>query len=226
MKSLGQGRYTACLGIAWLGLAATVSAAAGASSSADATEQVQVDSGSTAKPRRWSTSFVFGSTKFNDSDAHQTLGASLRIRLTSRLSVEPTFAYMTLPDSSFEWTGGRTAATHSDLMVAGRLVYDFRDESRSRVIPYAAGGAGWIQTRNESTTTRMAVEGAIPVFPAPSPSMTRSTRDAADWLWFGGAFGLRILLPKGFFVSPELGLGGSTARDVTGSAVINMGYRF
>ena len=111
-------------------------------------------------------------------------------------------------------------------MVAGHLVYDFRDEATKRVIPYVMGGVGWIQTRDESTYTPMVVESSVPVFPPPSPPQPTTYKDVTNWFWFGGSFGVRVVLPRGFFVSPEICLGGSKYGDLTGSAVIKIGYGF
>jgi hypothetical protein len=131
---------------------------------------------------------------------------------------------MSLP--SFESAVNRTVWKHSDLMVAGHVVYDFRDEAETRFVPYVMGGAGWVQTRNETTSQPIVVESPIPVFPPPPPPQSSTRKTVTNWLWLGSAFGLRIVLPQGVFVSPEVRLGGSLERDLSASAVIKIGYGF
>lgn len=177
------------------------------------------------EPRRWSPSFLLGSTKFNDSESHRTFGATFRVRLTERISFEPELRYMSLP--GHESASGTRTWRHSDLTVAGHVVYDFRDEKDGRIVPYVMGGAGWIQTRNESTWAPMPVESSVPIFPPPPPAPTLArSRTVTNWLWLGSAFGVRFLLPHGFFVSPEVRVGGGTEGDLSASAVVKIGYRF
>jgi hypothetical protein len=169
---------------------------------------------------------LYGATTFYGSDPHQTFGASFRIRLSDRLSVEPELRYMTLPDESYEWRRGRTEYKHSDIMVAALVVYDFRAEAEARVIPYVTGGVGWVQTRDETIVTTLPMVSAIPVVPPPSKdAVSETTRTARDWLWLGGGFGVRILIHGGFFISPEVRVGGSNA-DLSASAIIKVGYGF
>jgi opacity protein-like surface antigen len=180
---------------------------------------------SAQESNRWNPSFVYGATSFVDSEPHRTLGATFRIKLTNRLSVEPEFRYMSLP--SYEWSSSRGSGkrTHSDILVAGHLVYDFRDGATKRVIPYVMGGVGWLQVRNEYRFTPTVVEGAVPVFPTPSPPQPTTNKDTFDAWWFGGTFGVRIMISSGFFVSPEVRLGNAES-NWTASAVIKMGYGF
>jgi hypothetical protein len=210
MKGIAQRKYVGFAVIGLLMLAARVSA--------EETRQ-------TGAARRWNPSFIYGSTRFVDSDPHQTLGVTFRIRLTNRLSFEPEFRYMSLP--SYEWSSRRGSGkrTHSDIMVAGHIVYDFRDGATERVIPYVMGGIGWLQVRNTRTYTPIIVEGAVPVFPTPAPPQTSTNTDTFDALWYGGTFGVRIMIHRGFFISPELRFGGAEG-TVTGSAIIKMGYGF
>lgn len=70
------------------------------------------------------------------------------------------------------------------------------------------------------------VESSIPVFPPQPPQQATTYRDVTNWLWFGGSTGVRVMLPRGFIVSPEIHLGGSKYGDLTASAVIKMGYGF
>jgi hypothetical protein len=172
--------------------------------------------------RRWNASVLFGSTKFRDSEGHQTLGGTLRVQLTDRISVEPEFRYLNLP--RFESSSGEYTWKHSDLAVAGHIVYDLAD--RGRFVPYVTGGAGWIQTRNESSFVPIPVENAVPVFPRAPPLQSTTSTDVTNWLWLGGGFGVRVVLPRGFFVSPEVRLGGGLEGDLSASAVVKMGYAF
>lgn len=132
---------------------------------------------------------------------------------------------MSLPSS--EWTSSRGYVnhTHSDILVAGHVVYDFRDEATKRVVPYVMGGVGWLQVRDERAFTPIVVESSVPVFPTPAPPQPSTTKETDDYLWLGGTFGLRIIIPRGFFVSPEVRLG-YVGRGLTASAVIKMGYGF
>jgi hypothetical protein len=140
--------------------------------------------------------------------------------------VEPELRTMSLPDESYEWRRGRTEHKHSDIMVAAHVVYDLRDEAEARVIPYVTCGGGWVQTRDETTVTTLPMVSAIPIVPAPSPdASSETTRTASDWPWLGGAFGVRILLHGGFFISPEVRVGGSNA-DLSASAIIKAGFGF
>jgi hypothetical protein len=178
------------------------------------------------EPRNWNATFIYGSTVFYGSDPHRTLGASYRMRLSNRLSVEPEFRHMSLPDRSYESSRGRSEYKHSDIMAAVHLVYDFRDEAKARVIPYVSVGAGWVQMRDERTRTKFPMESSIPIFPAPSSAATTETIKTADnWLWIGSAFGVRVLLPGGFFISPEVRVGGGKP-DLSASAVIKAGIGF
>ena len=163
--------------------------------------------------RRFNTSFAVGSTRFNDSDPHQTLGVSFRFRLTERLSVEPEFTYMRVPRRTYTWDGGRSETKHSDLRAVAFLVYDFRAERIARVIPYVSGGAGWLQVRDE---IRMSRRGSVP----------STSKSASDTLWAGAAFGVRILLGRGVFLSPELGFGATKFLELTPSAALRVGYGF
>jgi hypothetical protein len=224
MKAIDRTRYVGFVATVLILLAASVSAEERESDPASGrNEQGQLESGRRVKePRRWNASFVYGTTTFRGSEAHRTLGATFRIRLANRLSVESEFLYLSLPPHEDSAWGLVRRTVHSDLTVAGHVVYDFRDEATSRVVPYVMGGVGWIQTRNESTFTPSVIESSAPVFPEPLPPQSSKT----DWLWFGGAFGLRVVLPRGFFVSPEVRLGGGVHGDATASAVIKMGYGF
>jgi hypothetical protein len=228
MKVIDGRSCLTCLTVVLLCVASTVTAEERDSERANRRhKEAQLESWlQTRKPRRWNVGFVYGSTTFVGSEAHRTVGATFRIRLTNRLSVESELSYLSLPDRSYEWARGRTVSKHSDIVVGGHLIYDFRDEREARVIPYVAGGARWIQTRDESTTTWISVESPIPVFPTPSSPQSRSYKDAINWMCLRGAFGIRILLPEGFFVSPEVNLGGSWYGDLTAGAVIKLGYGF
>jgi hypothetical protein len=178
------------------------------------------------EPRRWNAAFIYGSTVFYGSDAHQTLGVSFRIRLSDRLSVEPEFRYMSLPNESYEWRSGRAEYEHSDIMASAHVVYDLREEAATRFVPYVSGGVGWVQTRDQSTITKMPPQSTILIVPAPSTEVTSETRrTAGGWLWVGGAFGLRFIIHGGFYVSPEVRFGGSNA-DLSASAVIKLGFGF
>jgi hypothetical protein len=229
MVSVDFRRYVKHLTVGSLFFAATVSAEGREAKSLhpprDETRRVQ-SVFREREPRRWNATFLYGATTFYGSDRHQTFGASFRIRLSDRLSVEPEFRYMSLPDESYEWRRGRTEYKHSDIMVAAHIVYDFRDEAGARVVPYVTGGAGWVQTRNETIVTTVPMVSAIPIVPAPSPdAASETTRTASDWLWLGGAFGVRIVVHGGFFISPEVRVGGSNA-DLSASAVIKAGIGF
>jgi hypothetical protein len=133
---------------------------------------------------------------------------------------------MSLPSETYEWRSGRTEYKHSDIITTVHIVYDFRDEAAARFVPYVAGGVGWAQTRDETIITKLPPQSAIPIVPAPSPDATTETmRTADDWLWVGGALGLRIVVHGRFYVSPEVRLGGSGA-DVSASAVVKAGFGF
>jgi hypothetical protein len=172
--------------------------------------------------RRWNASFIYGSTAFYEAESHRTLGVTFRVRLTNRLSVEPEIRYLSVP--SYESTYGKWS--HSDLLVAGHLVYDFRDEAKVRFVPYVTGGAGWIQVRDTSTRYPIQVESRIPVFPTPSPQQSTTMKTVYNRLWLGCAFGIRVDLTYGFFVSPELRVSGHRDGALMASAVIKMGYGF
>jgi hypothetical protein len=204
-----------------LGLAAAASAEERPAPPPRATAQFESTNWS-EEPRRWNASFIFGSTSFYEGESHRTLGATFRVRLTNRLSVEPEVRYLSVP--TYESSHG--VWKHSDLLIAGHVVYDLREDTRARIVPYVAGGAGWIRVRSESTRYPIQVESRIPVFPTPSPARSTTTKTITNRLWVGGAFGVRVNLPHGFFVSPELRVGGHRDGELMASAVIKMGYGF
>ncbi len=212
MKAIDRRKSIGFVAIVLILLATTVSA-----EETESEHQVGV-------AKRWNPSFVYGTTSFIDSDPHRTLGATFRIRLTNRLSVEPEFHTMSLPSREWSSRSGYVNHTHSDSIVAGHLVYDFRDEATKRVIPYVMGGVGWLQVRDEYAFTPIVVESSVPVFPAPSPPQPSTSKDAGNAFWCGSTFGVRIMIRRGFFVSPEVRFG--YAKGLTGSAVIKVGYGF
>jgi len=178
------------------------------------------------EPRLWNPTFVYGAAAFGESDSHRTLGVSVRIRLGDRLNVEPEFRYMSLASRRFESSQYRRERKHSDFLLAGHIVYDFRDEAETRFVPYASFGAGWGRTRNLSSSTELVVDDAVPVFPTPTAPLSSSYRTSEDWFWVGVGVGIRILLPHGFFVSPEVRLGETTRRELVRSAAVKVGYGF
>jgi hypothetical protein len=207
--------------IGWLGLAAAASSEERPAPPPSATEQFE-STNWREEPRRWNASFMFGSTAFYKGEPHRTLGATFRIRLANRVSVEPEVRYLSLPT----YESSRGVWKHSDLLVAGHVVYDLREDTIACFVPYVTGGAGWIQVRRSSTRYQIQVENRIPVFPEPSPQQPMTTKTVTNHLWLGGAFGVRVNLPHGFFVSPELRVSGHRDGSWMASAVIKLGYSF
>jgi len=78
---------------------------------------------------------VLGFSTFIDNDfiEHAVTGASVRLRLTGRWSIEPQFLYM------------RAGAHDQDLYLLGNLVYDL--DTRGRVTPYWIVGGGILWNR-------------------------------------------------------------------------------
>ncbi len=74
-----------------------------------------------------------GYTGFTDESLihHLQTGASARIYVTRRLSVEPEFQYL------------RQSRRHSDVVIVPNVNWDFRE---GRVVPYVTGGAGWVRS--------------------------------------------------------------------------------
>jgi hypothetical protein len=77
-----------------------------------------------------------GYTGFTDEAIinHLQTGASARIYLTRRFSVEPEFQYL------------RGSHGHYDVVVVPNMNWDFRPSGR--VIPYLTGGVGWMHSRD------------------------------------------------------------------------------
>jgi hypothetical protein len=227
MKPIDSKRYLSLAAIGLLWLATNVSAEERGSQPASRSG-TEAQSESSIQARRWNLGLIYGATTFYGSEAHRTLGVTFRIRLTNRLSFAPELRYMDLPVSSFEGSRARIVDKHSDIMVAGHIIYDFRDETKARFVPYVMGSVARIETRNETTYTPIAVPGAVPIFPTPSPSQSTTNKTAASWLWIGGGVGLRIVLARGFFVSPEVsfGRGVASASDLSASAAVKVGYGF
>lgn len=75
-----------------------------------------------------------GLTSFVDESAnnHLQTGGSVRLYLTSRLSLEPEFQYL------------RGSAGHHDVVFLPNVNWDFR--SGKRIVPYATAGVGWMQS--------------------------------------------------------------------------------
>ena len=100
-------RYVKCLAIGSLLFAATASAQEREQEPLFPPQdeaRAQPSSFRAREPRRWNVSFLYGATTFYDSDAHRTFGASFRIRLSDRLSVEPEFRYISTMHGD-EWLG-------------------------------------------------------------------------------------------------------------------------
>ena len=141
------------------------------------------------EPRLWNPAFVYGSTAFDESDAHQTFGMTFRFRLGERLNLEPEFRYMRLPSTQFESSQYRREGSHSDTLLAANLVYDFRNEAETRFVPYMSVGAGWGRTTSSRRVTELAAApDAVPVFPpAPSRSRARFSRPTTGFGWARGS---------------------------------------
>lgn len=74
-----------------------------------------------------------GYTGFADESliGHLQTGASARIYLTRRFSVEPEFQYL------------RQSSNHSDVVIVPNVNWDFRE---GRVVPYVTGGVGLVRS--------------------------------------------------------------------------------
>lgn len=140
---------------------------------------------------------IFGSAVFNEDIEHTIVGASVRVYVTKRLSIEPEYLYL------------RHSDRDQDQLVQPNVAYDFTDPTK-RVVAYGIAGAGVLHHRGRFLGNDF-VTGAPRVF---NTSFTTWTASA------GG--GLKIFLTKRLFVSPEVRVG----RQPTLRGTINVGYVF
>lgn len=140
---------------------------------------------------------IFGSTVFNEDIEHKTVGASVRIYVTKRLSIEPEYLYL------------RHSERDQDQLIQPNVAYDFTDPTK-RIVAYGIAGAGVLHHRGRFSGNDF-VTGAPRVF---NTSFTTWTASA------GG--GLKIFLTNKLFISPEVRVG----RQPTLRATINVGYVF
>jgi hypothetical protein len=84
-------------------------------------------------PRAVDLKGSIGYTGFADESliGHLQTGASARIYLTRRFSLEPEFQYL------------RQSSNHSDVVIVPNANWDFRE---GRVVPYVTGGVGWVRS--------------------------------------------------------------------------------
>ena len=140
---------------------------------------------------------IWGGVVFGEDDDHKTVGASVRVYVTKRLSVEPEYLYL--------WHG----ENDQDQLGALNVAWDFTDPSERAVVYGIAGGGvlhhkgRFVDTDFTGTTTR--------VFDTSFTTWTASV---------GG--GVKVFLTDRLFISPEVRVG----RQPTFRATINVGYVF
>lgn len=105
-------------------------------------------------------------------DNHLLLGTSLRTYLSKRFSLQPEFQYLT---RSSPFPGG-----HRDFVLLVNAAYDFRPPD-SRVVPYVAGGPGFINTREAGNSSLSA--------------------------FLSGGAGVKLFVNDRWYVAPDVRLG-------------------
>ena len=143
---------------------------------------------------------TFGVSSFTADDgriAHGVGGASVRIYVTRRVSLEPEFLYM------------QNSPDDQDYLSQVSVAYDFGDSSK-RIVPYVIAGGGVLHHRGQFFG-RDFVTGQPRVF-------DQSYTAAA----VSGGAGVKIFLTKGLFVAPE----GRVGWQPSLRATISIGYVF
>lgn len=129
--------------------------------------------------------------------AHGLAGASVRIYVMRRVSVEPEVLYL------------RHSADDQDYLTQGSVAYDLTDPTK-RFVPYVIGGIGVLHHRGRFF-------GVDFVTRQPRVFDTSFTAPAAS----AGA-GVKIFLTRRLFISPEARVG----RQPSVRATISIGYVF
>lgn len=129
---------------------------------------------------------------------HGLAGASLRIYVTRRVSVEPEFLYM------------RNSPEDQDYLAQVGAAYDLTDPTK-RIVPYVIAGIGVLHHRGRFFGVDVFGTGQPRVFD------TSFTAPAAS----AGA-GVKIFLTKRLFIAPEARVG----RQPSVRATISIGYVF
>ena len=138
-----------------------------------------------------------GFTGDQDRIPHAVGGASLRVYVTRRVSVEPEFLYM------------RHSADDQDYLGQVSIAYDFTDPTK-RVVPYVTAGLGVLHHRGRFFGQDF-VTGQPRVFD------TSYTAPAAS----AGA-GVRLFLTRRLFIAPE----GRIGRQPSVRGTVTIGYVF
>src|SRR5690349_425462 len=139
---------------------------------------------------------IWGGVVFGEDDDHKTVGASVRVYVTKRLSIEPEYLYL--------WHG----ENDQDQLFAPNVAWDFTDP-RERVVLYGIAGGGVLHHKGRFVDTDFS--GTTRVFDTSFTTWTASV---------GG--GVKIFLTDRLFVSPEFRVG----RQPTLRGTINVGYVF
>ena len=143
---------------------------------------------------------IVGASDFGDDDRsypHFGVGAATRIRISRHWSIEPEFNYM------------RRSSNDEDYVGQANVVYEFNSLDH-RVVPYLIGGVGYM--RHKSAFYESDFVTGAPV-----------TFDTSYRTWTASAgAGLKVLVSKHLFISPEARIG----RQPTLRATVSIGYAF
>lgn len=141
--------------------------------------------------------FIFGSVVFNEDIEHKTVGGSVRVYVTKRLSIEPEYLYLKHSDND------------RDQLVQPNVAYDFTDPTK-RFVAYGIAGVGVMHHYGRYFGNDFDT-GAPRLFDTSFTTWTASV---------GG--GLKIFATKRLFIAPEFRVG----RQPTVRGTINVGYVF
>ncbi len=139
---------------------------------------------------------IYGGVVFGEDDDHQTVGGSVRVYVTKRLSIEPEYLYL--------WHG----ENDRDQLVAANVAWDFTDPTE-RAVVYGIAGGGYLHHKGRFVDTDFT--GTTRVFDTSFDTWSASV---------GG--GVKVFVTDRLFVSPEVRVG----RQPTFRATINVGYVF